>query len=171
MSQCILWAASDQPPRPRPQTLADSVTAAILAAADAARYGALATNIPEHEVDDLVQQTLLATWQQAQRGAFPTEPGAIRQYLFVAGRNAACTQLRRMRRLVLLGDVPDAVVDPLPWLEARSELRAMPKPAYLRSVLECLARGDTLDGAGMPRGTAAGYLRRLRAKHRRKARK
>jgi RNA polymerase sigma factor (sigma-70 family) len=150
----------------------DALTAAILAGADAARAGARAMRVPDRDVDDIVQDALLATWQRAQRGDFRDDPAPLRVYIFVTAKNAALNHWRKLGRVDLPGDLPGVAVDPLPQLEARDELRALPLPAYLRAIVELYAAGDSLhavaDALGIPPGTIATRLRAMRAKLRRK---
>jgi DNA-directed RNA polymerase specialized sigma24 family protein len=145
----------------------DALTAAILAASDAAQAGARAMRVPERDVEDVVQETMLATWRRAQRGDFPADREALRTYLFVVARNVAMDMWRQLGRVELPGALPEPAVDPLPRLEARAELRALPRPAYLRAIFECLAAGESLRDVGLPRGTVATRLRRLRGHLRR----
>ena len=144
----------------------DAVTAAILAEADAARAGARAMNVPDRDVDDVVQDAIVATWRRSQRGDLPTDREALRVYIFVTAKNAALDHWRKLGRVELPGMLPEATVDPLPRLEARAALRVLPKPAHLRAVFECLAAGDSLldvvAATGVPRGTIATRLRALR---------
>ena len=148
----------------------DAITAAILAEADAARLGALAMRVPERDVEDVVQDTLLAVWRRSQRGDLSTERGALRVFLYVTAKNAAVARWRTISRVDLPGVLPEPAVDPLARLEARDELRALPRPAYLRAIVECLAAGSTFhamaDVLDIPPGTLATRLRRLRAMRR-----
>ena len=74
---------------------------------------------------------------------------------------------RKLRRVEMPGVLPEPPVDPLPRLEAR----ALPRPAYLRAIVECLAAGASLhamaDALDVPPGTIATRLRRLRVSRRR----
>ena len=144
----------------------DAITAAILAEADAARAGALVMNVPDRDVEDVVQDAIVATWRRSQRGDLPTDREALRVYIFVTAKNLALDYWRKLGRVDLPGDLPEVAVDPLPRLEARSALRVLPKPAHLRAVFECLAAGDSLldvvAATGVPRGTIATRLRALR---------
>lgn len=146
----------------------DAITAAILAEADAARLGALAMRVPERDVEDVVQDTLLAVWLRGRAGGIndPTDRAAVRMYIYVTAKNAAVARWRAISRAELPGVLPEPAADPVARLEARDELRTLPRPAYLRAIVECLAAGSTLhamaDALGIPPGTLATRLRRLR---------
>ena len=147
----------------------DSMTAAILAVAGSARRGALAMGTPARDLDDVVQDALVAVWRRARSGGLRdlSDRAALSAYMHAAAKNAALHHARRRRRLALLDDLPEPSTDPLGHLEARSALRALPAPTYLRRIYAALAAGETLAtyarAAGITHGAAYGRIRRARA--------
>ncbi len=161
----------------KPRTL-EPVMVAILAEASVAREVARLYRVPARDIEDVEQEALAVIVRAVQRGAFvPSEDmgdmrARARQYLVVVARNLACANWRKRQRLDLPGELPAVSVDLLPYLEARSALRRVPMPSYLRPILAALADGATIAEYarkhGVLRATIYGRLRALRAKLRRK---
>ncbi len=161
--------------KPRPL---DPVMVAILAESGVAREVARLYRVPARDLEDVEQEALAVIVRAVQRGAFvPSDDmgdmrARARQYLVIVARNLACANWRKRQRLDLPGELPAVGVDLLPYLEARSSLRRVPMPAYLRPLLAALAGGDTIAEyartRGILRATLYGRLRALRKKLRRK---
>lgn len=148
----------------------DRVVPLILANVDAAERGAWLARCPRRDVPDVVQGAVLVALERAERGGFglPDDPvhadRIVAAFLYVTARNLTIMRGRADARTTLPGDYfPEQRYDPLPALEARSELRRLAHASEMSSLLKSdVTIEDFLYGPDVNPSTRWTRLARLR---------
>lgn len=153
----------------------DALTLAILAGKRAAEGAARRAGAPWDDIPDIVQDACVALLAGVQRGTVTLPEGAdlrpaVAAYLAAVAWYLGCAVVRQRSQERPWehpgGEPPEPFHDPGPWLDARSELRAMTIPDDVLSLLLAIAQDSDLSafarGLGMPVGTAHDKVRRFR---------